>query len=134
MFSGFGSTAPQTAADRRSVRRFDMRLPAVVRVSPAADDELCTELQNVSARGAFFYLDRSLVEGSQVDITVTLPPHVTLTEPVRVRFTARVVRVDAPMPGSRVGNAVLIEGYEFLRSRVESNYLQNLPRSWEQGN
>ncbi len=111
-----------------------MRLPAVVRVSPAADDELFTELQNVSARGAFFYLDRSLVEGSQVDITVTLPPHVTLTEPVRVRFTARVVRVDAPMPGSRVGNAVLIEGYEFLRSRVESNYLQNLPRSWEQGN
>ena len=134
MFSGFGSTAPQTAADRRSVRRFDMRLPAVVRVSPAADDELFTDLQNVSARGAFFYLDRSLVEGSQVDITVTLPPHVTLTEPVRVRFTARVVRVDAPMPGSRVGNAVLIEGYEFLRSRVESNYLQNLPRSWEQGN
>lgn len=121
MFSGFESAAPQTDADRRSVRRFDMRLPAVVRNGGVGDDDLLTEIQNVSARGAFFYLDRSLVEGSQVDITVTLPPHVTLTEPVRVRFRARVVRVEAPLPGSRIGNAVLIEGYEFLRSRVESN-------------
>jgi hypothetical protein len=134
MFPGLESTTPQTATDRRSVRRFDMRLPAVVRMAGAADDDLLTEIQNVSARGAFFYLDRPLVEGSQIDITVTLPPHVTLTEPVRVRFNARVVRVDAPLPGSRVGNAVLIEGYEFLRSRTESSYLQNLPTSWEQGN
>jgi hypothetical protein len=133
MFPGFEDTTSQTAADRRSVRRFDMRLPAVVRMDGAADDDLLTEIQNVSARGAFFYLDRSLAAGSRVDITVTLPPHVTLTEPVRVRFSARVVRVDAPMPGSRVGNAVLIDGYEFVRSRVESRYLENIPRSWEQG-
>jgi len=111
-----------------------MRLPAAVRAVGTADDELLTETQNVSARGVFFYLDRSLVEGSRIDVTVTLPPHVTLTEPVRVRFTARVVRVDAPLPGSRVGNAVLIEAYEFLRSRTEPGYLESLPRSWEQGN
>ena len=133
MFPGLESTAPQAADDRRSVRRFDMRLPAIVRLD-GGDDDLLTEIQNVSARGAFFYLDRSLAAGTRVDITVTLPPHVTLTEPVRVRFSARVVRVDAPLPGSRIGNAVLIEGYEFLRSRSETSYLENLPRSWEQGN
>ena len=134
MLSGFENAAAQSDQDRRTVRRFDMRLPAAVRAGGSADDELLTETQNVSARGVFFYLDRPLPEGSRIDVTVTLPPHVTLTEPVRVRFTARVVRVDAPLPGSRIGNAVLIEAYEFLRSRAEPGYLENLPRSWEQGN
>jgi len=114
----------QSPEERRSMRRFDMRLPAAIKTAgnSAADssmDELLTETQNVSARGVFFYLDRSLVEGSRVDVTLTFPPHVTLTEPVRVRFSARVVRVEAPLPGSRVGIAALIEEYEFLRSSPE---------------
>lgn len=106
------------------MRRFDMRLPASIKTAgnPAADnsmDELLTETQNVSARGVFFYLDRPLAQGSRVDVILTFPPHVTLTEPVRVRFKARVVRVEAPLPASRVGIAALIEEYEFLRSSTE---------------
>ena len=75
------------------MRRFDMRLPASVRVA-GRPYGLLTETQNVSARGVFFYLDRPLAEGARIDVTMTFPPHVTLTEPVRVRFTARVVRVE----------------------------------------
>jgi hypothetical protein len=43
---------------------------------------------------------------------------VTLTDPLRVRFTARVLRTEAPLPASRVGIAAVIEEYEFLRSVV----------------
>jgi PilZ domain-containing protein len=98
------------------MRRFDMRLPATVRVEDASIGELLTETQNVSARGVFLYLDRPLAAGSRIHVTLTLPPHVTLTDPVRVRFTARVLRAEAPLPGSRVGIAALIEDYEFLRA------------------
>ena len=106
--------------DRRGMRRFDMRLPATVRVADAGVGELFTETQNVSARGLFFYLDRQLTEGSLIDVTLTFPPHVTLTDSVRVRFTARVIRVEARVPASRVGIAAMIEEYEFLRSTAGS--------------
>ena len=98
------------------MRRFDMRLPAMVNVAEGSVDELLTETQNVSARGVFLYLDRTLAAGARIHVTLTFPPHVTLTEPLRVRFSARVVRVEMPLPGSRVGIAAVIEEYEFLRS------------------
>jgi hypothetical protein len=110
-----GATA-ETSQDRRGIRRFDMRLPAIVKLPDASVDELLTETQNVSARGVFLYLDRPLAAGSHIHVTLTFPPHVTLTEPLRVRFSARVVRVEAPLPASRVGIAAVIEEYEFLRS------------------
>jgi PilZ domain len=106
--------------ERRTMRRFDMRLPASVKMEGIKD--FLTETQNVSARGVFFYLDRPLAEGSRVEVTLTFPPHVTLTDSVRVRFTARVVRVDDPLPASRVGIAAFIEEYEFLRSAVATDY------------
>ncbi len=97
------------------MRRFDMRLPASVRLTPN-DSELLTETQNVSARGIFFYLDRRLEHGTTLSVTLTFPPHVTLTDPVRVRFTARVIRVDEPLPAARIGIAAMIEDYDFLGS------------------
>lgn len=110
------STMLETTTERRSIRRFDMRLPANVKLDDPSTAELLTETQNVSARGVFLYLDRPLAKGSRIHVTLTFPPHVTLTDPVRVRFTARVVRAEAPLPASRVGIAAVIEEYEFLRS------------------
>ena len=107
---------PETTQERRGIRRFDMRLPASVTVDGADVGELLTETQNVSARGVFLYLDRPLARGSRIHVTLTFPPHVTLTDPVRVRFTASVVRAETPLPLSRVGIAAVIEHYEFLRS------------------
>jgi len=103
------------------MRRFDMRLPASIRVRELGSEPFMTETQNVSARGVFFYLDRPIKEGSHIEVTMTFPPHITLTDPVRVRFMARVVRVNAPLPASRVGVAAIIEEYEFLRTYSESN-------------
>lgn len=95
------------------MRRFSMRLPASVRVS-GIPNEFPTETENVSARGIFFYLDRWMNEGARVEVTMSFPSQVTLTDPLHVRFLARVVRVE-PKTATRTGVAAMIEEYEFLR-------------------
>lgn len=138
------------------MRRFDMRLPAVVRLleekvqekvqgqvqenahqdggENRQESELHTETQNVSARGVFFYLDRSLPAGTPCEVTLTFPPHITLTDAVRMRFSARVIRVESPLPSSRIGTAAMIEDYEFLRSGGGNDLLSALQRNWKKTN
>lgn len=101
------------AHERRLMRRFDMRLSAQVRLDA---HEFQTETQNVSARGLYFYLEHKPDSGAELEVTLTFPPHVTLTDSVRVKFKARVIRVENSLPSSRVGVAAMIEDYEFLRS------------------
>src|SRR5437870_5563750 len=81
-----------TTAERRTLRRFHMNLPASVRVAgiPVPFE---TQSENISARGIFFYIERWMKEGSSVEVTMDFPSQVTLAEPVRVRLNARVVRV-----------------------------------------
>ena len=118
------ATMQQSEHERRTMRRFDMRLPAAVRLDDLATLNLQTETQNVSARGVFFYLDRLVEEGTRLEMTLTFPPHVTLTDSVRVRFTAKVVRVETPLPASRIGVAAVIEEYEFLRAGLRSEFVE----------
>lgn len=120
------------AQERRTMRRFDMRLPAVVRLDQ--DNALQTETQNVSARGVFFYLDRPLPAGTPCEVTLTFPPHITLTDAVRVRFTARVIRVESPLPSARVGTAAMIEDYEFVRAPGSTDFLSALQREMKAPN
>jgi hypothetical protein len=119
-----------TSPERRSMRRFDMRLPAAIRLNGDAANEFLTETQNVSARGVFFYLDRVVASGSRIEVTLTFPPHVTLTDPVRVRFAARVIRVETPLPSARIGIAAVIEEYEFLRTTPASDFA-SMPQAWK---
>jgi hypothetical protein len=114
------------------MRRFDMRLPAIVKLEGAS--EFHTETQNVSARGVFFYLDRALSAGTRLEVTLTFPPHVTLTDAVRVRFTARVIRVENRLPSARIGVAAMIESYEFLRPDGGPDLLSALQREWKATN
>jgi PilZ domain len=114
------------------MRRFDMRLPALVRVD--GSPEFQTETQNVSARGVFFYVQRTVASGAKLEMTLTFPPHITLTDSVRVRFSARVIRVEDPLPSARIGVAALIENYEFLRSNGAPDFLTALQREWKASN
>jgi len=113
-----GALVNETAThdERRAMRRFDMRLPASVRLAGNEGPVLLTETQNVSARGVFFYLSQPLPLGTEFEVTLTLPPHVTLTDSVQIRFNARVVRIEESRPTSLVGVGALIEEHEFLRS------------------
>jgi PilZ domain-containing protein len=127
-----GSGMQMDSQERRMMRRFDMRLPAIVRFEGA--DEFHTETQNVSARGVFFYLDHPVTTGTKLEVTLTFPPHITLTDAVRVRFTARVIRVDSPLPSARVGTAAMIENYEFLRSNGSPDLFSALQKEWKATN
>ena len=115
--------------ERRAMRRFDMRLPAIVRLEGA--NEFHTETQNVSARGVFFYVNHAVTAGTKVEVTLTFPPHITLTDAVRVRFSARVIRVEKPLPSARVGVAAMIENYEFLRTNGTADFLSALQDGWK---
>src|SRR4030081_2544904 len=96
----------QNSQERRTMRRFDTRLPATVRLEGAA--EFHTETQNVSARGVFFYLDRAMPSGTRLEVTLTFPPHITLTDAVKVRFAARVIRVESPLFRLRICTGALL--------------------------
>ncbi|HEY7616292.1 MAG TPA: PilZ domain-containing protein [Terriglobales bacterium] len=115
----------QASPERRAMRRFDMRLPAAVKWVNAGSFDVVTETQNVSARGVFLYLDRPITEGTRMEVTLTFPPHITLTDSVRVRFTARVIRVEKAVPVSRIGVAAVIEEYEFLRTSASASEYVN---------
>jgi hypothetical protein len=148
------STMQPNLQERRMMRRFDMRLPAIVRLGGTKKEEtkkeetkkegtnqeetnkvhaneFHTETQNVSARGVFFYLDRAVEAGTKLEVTLTFPPHVTLTDAVRVRFTARVIRIENPLPSFRIGTAAMIEDYEFLRSNDSPDFLTALEGEWK---
>src|SRR4051794_20508853 len=111
MLLGRETNMQQPPQERRTMRRFDMRLPAAVTIA-GENNELLTETQNVSARGVYFFLSQPIEPGTRVMVTMTFPPHITLTDPVRVRFTARVLRVESQPAGARMGVAALIEDYE----------------------
>lgn len=109
------NAATQVATtERRAVRRFDMHLPALIRSADRFQDFI-TETLNISARGVFFYIDGQIAPQTRIEVTLTLPSQVTVSDSVRVRFTGRVVRVETGR-SARIGVAAEIEEYEFLRS------------------
>jgi hypothetical protein len=80
--------------------------------------EACTESKNVSSRGVFFHLPKTVKHGSPVEILLTLPHEITLAGPVRVRCLGRIQRAE-PEEGAHsgvFGMVAEIERYEFLRS------------------
>ncbi len=99
--------------DRRSEQRFPLRLPVLVRsIYGETREEALTS--DVSARGAFFYLAEKLAEGTLVELILTLPAEITLTESIHVRCKGKIVRVVEPLNGNKLGVAAAIEQYDFL--------------------
>ena len=100
-------------AELRGTRRFELHLPLAVHAAESATAQIAST-KDVSARGVFFYFDSPLAEGSKLEFTLTLPPEITLTDPIRVQCQGRVVRVEEGMPNGKIGIAARIEHYEFL--------------------
>jgi hypothetical protein len=100
--------------DKRSTRRFALRLPVSVRYGENATEEHAAQTRDVSARGICFFVDAGIQAGSALDFTLTLPPEITLTESIRVRCKGRVVRVESGGANSKMAVAAVIDEYEFL--------------------
>lgn len=103
----------QVQLERRGAQRFDFHLPVTVRLA-GSGQESCGFTQDLSARGAFVYLDMPVLEGSGVEMTLVMPSEITLAENMRVRCRGAVVRVHSPSVGTKYGVAVRLQGYEFL--------------------
>jgi hypothetical protein len=99
--------------DKRTTRRFALRLPVSVRYGKE-EQERPAQTRDVSARGICFYVDSAIQAGSAIDFTLTLPPEITLTESIRVRCKGRVVRVEGGSPATKMAVAAVIDEYEFL--------------------
>jgi hypothetical protein len=100
-------------SDKRSTRRFALRLPVSVRYGEK-NEEHSAQTRDVSARGICFFVDSAIQAGSAIDFTLTLPPEITLTESIRVRCKGRVLRVEGGAPATKMAVAAVIDEYEFL--------------------
>ncbi|MGH9804947.1 MAG: PilZ domain-containing protein [Candidatus Acidiferrales bacterium] len=111
----------QSGDDRRGAQRYSMQLPVEVQ-SPAAGGRLITRTDDVSFRGVYFHINQNFEVNSTIDLVLTLPHEVTLSEDVRVHCVGRVVRVEHPgtESGGQVGVAAVIERYDFLPSPAKS--------------
>jgi hypothetical protein len=58
------------------------------------------------------YVDTELVAGSPIEFVMTLPPDITLADPIQVRCAGKVLRVDKTAQDQ--GVAVAIEKYDFV--------------------
>jgi hypothetical protein len=79
--------------DRRSRERVATKLPVRIR-GAAADAELSAETRDVSTNGIFLYTESRMMEGSDVELVLILPPELTSGEKCWVCCHARVLRVE----------------------------------------
>jgi len=109
-----GGEMVEAEREKRSTRRFALRLPVSVTYSDDGAQEKAAQTRDVSARGICFYVDSAIAAGSAIEFTLVLPPEITLTESIRVRCKGKVVRVDNSSADDKVAVAAVIEEYEFL--------------------
>jgi hypothetical protein len=102
-------------SDRRGEQRFPLRLPMVIKRINGLSSEQTSLTHDVSARGAVFDLNQSAPEGTAIELVLTLPAEITLSEDIHVCCRTKVVRTIEPTNCSIHRVAVLIEKYDFTR-------------------
>src|ERR1041385_2758711 len=98
--------------EQRSTRRFSLDLPISVKFLDDGKGEFFGHTRDVSSRGVFMFVDTELAAGSPIEFVMTLPPEITLAEPLRIHCAGKVVRVDKTAQDQ--GVAVAIEKYDFV--------------------
>jgi len=112
--------------ERRAAQRFAMSAPVIVQSPEDAFPPETGLSQDVSAKGIFVLMNARPCEGSRIEFTITLPPEVTLSDPMRVNCKGRVIRVVDVESAKGVGVGASIEGYNsFIRlSRLNTNVVR----------
>lgn len=101
-----------SADDRRRTQRFPLDLPLKVK---AGEQQKAATLQDISANGIFFMVDRELSPESKVEFYVRLQIE-GAAEGVLLHCVGSVVRVvPNPTEPGKVGIGARIERYRFLR-------------------
>jgi hypothetical protein len=111
------STDPN-GIERRGAQRFEVQLPLSVHFDGRTVPGLT---QDLSGRGIFLYAEVAPPLGAVVELTLTMPSEITLTENMPVRCRGRVLRSSASQAShsqgdQRNGFAVQFDSYEYLPS------------------
>jgi len=104
-------------ADRKPERRVRQRLPVRVPVSIKFKQgaiEATGYTRDLSTSGVFLYTDSHIVEGSDLEMVLILPPELTQGEKRWVCCRASVVRVEDSIDGSDFGVAANIRSIDML--------------------
>ncbi len=107
--------------ERRTARRYDLSLPVIIRI-PVEKDAASRngKTRDISTRGVYFTIDNDLNDGTELDLTMTLPAEVTGGTEVLIRAIGKVVRIEKRSEdgSQRVGVAAAIERYEIVRNEA----------------
>ena len=115
--------------ERRRSHRFELQSPVPVRWKEGDQvREALTVSEDVSAHGVYFVLPQGILNGTPVEVEMTLPNEITLAGPVRVRCLGHIRRSEIA-EGARAGMAAAIEKYEFL----PGNHSSRAPAAEDQG-
>ena len=103
-------------ADRRRAPRLDFKIPVKLRPTVGTTPYVFSaESLNVSECGLLFVLDQKLEKGALVELSFTMPREVTGSSAMKIRCTARVIRVDREgLPEGKSGIAADIERFETI--------------------
>jgi hypothetical protein len=102
------------SSDKRNSKRIPSKRAARVKAIDGLREELDAQTRDVSVRGVFIYLSRSVAAGSTIEVVLPLPEGVTEGQEMWVRCKCRVVRVEDTGNGHQFGVAAMIEEYEPL--------------------
>ncbi|MGA3089449.1 MAG: PilZ domain-containing protein [Terriglobales bacterium] len=106
-------SANSSRVERRGAQRFEVHQPLAIQF---AGRRVPGFIQDLSGRGIFFYAEMDLAEGSEVELTFTMPSEIALAESMPVRCRGRVLRSSASPAGQCSGIAVQLDSYQYLSS------------------
>lgn len=112
-----------SSTEKRAIRRFALQLP--VRVTGHSGESVHTpaESRDVSSHGICFYCDSEMQPDSPIEFTLTLPSEITMAEPLSVRCSGTVMRVERQQ-GGMFAVAAAIDNYEFISDCEEEAMAQ----------
>ena len=99
-------------SERRSQNRIPLRLPVSIRSSQS--ESVAGYTRDLSTSGIFLYTDAQILEGSELEMVLMLPPQLTNGEKQWVCCRASVVRVENGQDEKQIGVAANIHNIASL--------------------
>lgn len=99
-------------SERRSQSRIPLRLPVSIRCSHS--ESAAGYTRDLSMTGIFLYTDAQILEGSELEMVLMLPPQFTNGEKQWVCCQASVVRVESSQGDGQIGVAANIRNIATL--------------------
>jgi hypothetical protein len=107
-----------SAMEKRAIRRFALQLPVTITGESGRKIRATAESRDVSSHGICFFCDSEMELETPIEFTLTLPAEITMSEPLSVHCSGKVVRVER-REENRFAVAAAISNYEFLSDRNE---------------